>query len=338
MSSEKIWENIANKLTGENTNTDEEIINHWIEGDKANGNIFDSIIQIWEHKSHQHYNTKNIYQKYINRKNQFEQTQGKNRFVFYVLRISAVLFFLVSTAFLGTFLFDKFFDNEVVTQKISVPKGNRSELILPDGSKVWLSNNSTLTYPNEFKGKLRELSLDGEAYFEVEHNQNKPFIVNIGKNRIKVVGTKFSVTAYSADNKVRADLISGNIQLDINIGKNGNEKYKSFSLKPSHSLVWNKATGKLLETKIPDGFYDYWHKGMYKFANETLEDLAVKIDRIYNTQLIFEDDILKSKRFSGVMSIDDNIFTLIEAIKSTSLDPIEYKYENNKLYIKLKLN
>lgn len=163
--------------------------------------------------------------------------------------------------------------------------------------------------------------------------KRKPFIVNIGKNRIKVLGTHFSVTAYPDDNKVRADLVEGKIQFDIANGKGG---FHSYMVKPSHSLVLDKTSGKLSESKIPDGFYDYWHKGIYKFRNETLEDLALKIDRIYNTQLVFEDEALKCKRFSGTISIDDNIFTFIEAVKRTSIEPIEYSYEKNKIYVKLK--
>jgi ferric-dicitrate binding protein FerR (iron transport regulator) len=206
-------------------------------------------------------------------------------------------------------------------------------MILPDGSKVWLSNNSKIKYPTEFKGKTRELALTGEAYFEVSHNKEKPFIVNIGKNRIKVLGTKFSVSSYPEDNLVRADLISGKIQFDIYAGK---DAFKSFLVKPMQGLVFDKTSRKLSESKIPDGFYDYWHKGIYQFQNETLKRLAVKIDRIYNTEIIFEDARLQNKRFSGIISIDDNIFTFIEAIKSTSIDPIEYRYEKNKLYIKIK--
>lgn len=332
MDNNKVWENIANKITGESISSDEAAVQKWISQNKENKKVYDRLFQIWQFNPKQIHDNSTIYRKYLHRKNQFGKRKVVTPFVYYALRISAVLFFLVVSTFIVNSILVSI-RNEVVVQEISVPKGSRSTFNLPDGTKVWLSNNSTIRYPSRFIGRTRELEIEGEAYFEVTHKKRKPFIVNIGKNRIKVLGTHFSVTAYPDDNKVRTDLVEGKIQFDISDGKGG---FHSYMVKPSHSLVLVKASGKLFESKVPDGFYDYWHKGIYEFRNETLEDLALKIDRIYNTQLIFEDEVLKSKRFSGTISIDDNIFTFIEAVKSTSIEPIEYRYEKNKLYIKLK--
>lgn len=329
---DKIWENISSKIAGEANDADELAVQSWMDDDKENKRIFDRLLQIWQNNPKEIHDNSNIYRKYQHRKNQFGKRKTVTPFVYYALRISAVLFFLVASTFIVNSILVST-RNKVVYQEISVPKGSRSSFNLPDGTKVWLSNNSTIKYPSKFIGRTRELEIEGEAYFEVTHKKRKPFIVNIGNNRIKVLGTHFSVTAYPDDNKVRADLVEGKIQFDISNGKGG---FHSYMVKPSHSLVLDKTSGKLFESKVPDGFYDYWRKGIYEFRNETLEDLALKIDRIYNTQIIFEEEALKQKRFSGTISIDDNIFTFIEAVKSTSIEPIEYRYEKNKLYIKLK--
>lgn len=332
MDNEKIWENITNKISGETSNSDEAAVKEWLNQNYENQKIFDRLLEIWKFNPKQVHDNSNIYRKYQQRVYQFENRRIVSSIVFYAIRISAVIFFLVGTySILSSILTTP--ENEVAFQEISVAKGSRSTFNLPDGTKVWLSNNSTIRYPSKFIGDTRELEIKGEAYFEVTHIKSKPFIVNIGENRIKVLGTNFSVSAYPDDKKVRIDLIEGKVQFDVSDGKNG---FKSYLLNPMHSLLLEKASGKLFDSKVPDGFYDYWNKGMYEFKNETLENLAIKIDRIYNTQFIFEDEALKCKRFSGTISIDDNIFTFLEAVKSTSKDPIEYRYKNNKLYIKLK--
>ena len=332
MNNEKIWENITNKVSGEANEADEQAFQEWISSDSRNQKVFDHLLQIWQYNPKQIHDNSTIYRKYLQRKHQFEKRKTLTPFVYYALRISAVLFFLVATTFFVDSIL-KSSNKEIVYQEIAVPKGSRSHFNLPDGTKVWLSNNSSIKYPSEFRGDFRQLEMKGEAYFDVKHNSEKPFIVNIGDNRIKVLGTQLSVTAYPDDNRVRADLVKGKIQFDIANKEGG---FKSYILKPLQSLVLDRTSGKLYESRVPHGFYDYWQKGIYKFRSETLEDLAVKIDRIYNTQIVFEDENLKTKRFSGTISIDDNIFTFIEAVKSTSVEPITYRYEENKLYINFK--
>jgi ferric-dicitrate binding protein FerR (iron transport regulator) len=332
MENNRIWENISNKIAGESSGEDDAAVTEWMSESKENKKILERLLQIWEYNPRQIHDNSTIYRKYQHRKNQFGKRKTVSPFVYYALRISAVLFFVVSTTFVvNSILISS--RNNVVYQEISVAKGSRSKFNLPDGTKVWLSNNSSIKYPSQFTGRTRELEIKGEAYFEVTPNKRKPFVVNIGENRIKVLGTHFSVSAYPNDKKVRTDLIEGKIQFDIANGRGG---YHSYLVKPLHSLVLDKTSGNISEMKVPDGFYDYWHKGIYEFRNETLEDLAMKIDRIYNTQIIFEDESIKAKRFTGTISIDDNIFTFIEAVKSTSIEPIDYRYEKNNLYIKLK--
>ncbi|WP_319268522.1 FecR domain-containing protein [uncultured Draconibacterium sp.] len=331
MKSYKFWESVSRKIAGEATGKDHANVQEWME-EEYNENVYERLVQIWKFNPIQTQDTSNIYRKVQYRKKQYGNNNVVSLFKYYGLRISAILIFLVFSTFVVHYFYATS-NNSVIYQEISVSKGSRSYFNLSDGTKVWLSNNSTIRFPSSFTGKTRELEIEGEAYFEVAHNRQKPFIVNLGENRIKVLGTKFSVIAYPNDKIVRTDLIEGEIQFDI---AKVSGDFESFILKPSHSLIFDKTSGKLYEDKVPDGFYDYWQKGIYEFRNETLEDLAVKIDRIYNTQIVFEDESLKKKRFSGTISIDDNIFTFIEAVKSISIDPITYRYTENKLYINTK--
>jgi transmembrane sensor len=335
MKENPIWNIIARKFSGEITEKEDFELKEWENRDKINSGILKRLVEIWDYNPVKTTKSRKIYKTFRNRINYHEKRKKLNPIYYYSARIAAILFIIISTAILvNNFIpFNK--NKEITYQEIAVPKGSRTSIILPDGSKVWISNNSKIKYPDKFGYDKRELYLSGEAYFEVTKNIKKPFIVNIGSDRIKVLGTKFSVSAYPEDSIIRADLLTGKIQLDINTAKKDNN-YKSYTLKPSHALVYKKTSGDITSSAIPEGFFDYWEKGIYKFTDENLEKLAQKIDRIYNVKIVFENDFLKKKRFSGSISINDNIFTFMEAVKRTSLVPIDYKYEDKKIFINLK--
>lgn len=227
------------------------------------------------------------------------------------------------------------FNNVIAMNEVSVPKGNRTSITLPDGTKAWLNNGTKLTYPAEFNGKNREVKLEGEGYFEVSHDKAHPFIVKIGDNQIKVLGTKFAVTAYPNDKFIKTELVSGQIQFDVKEGNQTN-KFHSYLVNPSQSLVFDKSSGKISESKIADGFYNYWIKGVYQFKDETFEELAKKIERIYNVEVTFKDESLKKNLFSGIFKIDDNIYTLMEVFERATGEPFTYTHNGNRIYIELK--
>lgn len=332
-----IWNKITRQLNGESNRKEELDVEKWVKQDKLNRETLNRLIEIWEYNPVRLHNSPKIYQAFRNRLNFYNQRKKGNQFLSFALRYAAVLLLLISSALLINQFFPFLPGKPVTWHEIAVPKGNRTCIMLPDSSKVWISNNSKIRYPDRFANGKRELELTGEAYFEVNHDTGKPFEVIIESNRIKVLGTKFSVTAYPEESTIRADLLTGKIQLDMNTG-NGNDNYQSYIVKPLNSLVYDKISGTATTSKIQEGFFDYWKNGIYVFKNESLESLAKKIERIYNIQIVFGDDFIKTKSFSGNISIDDNIFTFMEAIKRTSLEPIEYRYEDKKIVINLKSN
>lgn len=247
---------------------------------------------------------------------------------------------IVIMALLGGYSlsFIKFSGSEsIVRNEIYVPNGSKTSVILPDGSKVWLSNGTKFIYPPKFEGQNRTVELEGEGFFDVTHDKTHPFIVKLGQNRIKVLGTKFAIVAYSNDKLIKADLISGQIQFDINEKiQTGNSH--SYLMTPSQSLVFDKSSGEVTKSKIADNFYDYWQNGIYQFKDESFEELAKKIERIYNVRVTFEDETLKRRLFSGSLSINDNIFTLMEVFGRATKEPFTYEHEGNHIHIKRKIN
>lgn len=253
----------------------------------------------------------------------------RNSILLNIAKYASIIILAVSVGYLVQYAD---FNNEIAINEIFVPKGNRTSIVLPDGTKVWLSNGTRLVYPENFVGDFRNVELEGEGFFEVTHDKDHPFIVNVGEHRIKVLGTRFAVVAYPDDDEVKAELVSGKIQFDIHSGAT-EESYKSFMVKPMHSLVYDKTSGKVYESIIPDGFHDYWQKGTYRFRNETFDSLATKIARIYNVEIIFSDEELKTRTFTGTLSVDDNIYTLMEVFKSASGKPFDYYFDSGKIYI-----
>jgi len=148
-----------------------------------------------------------------------------------------------------------------------------------------------------------------------------------------VYGTRFSVNAYPEDQYIETSLISGSVVFENDTEINGKTEFK---IEPGNSLYYNKQSKTVENKKIQSSFYEYWEKGMYSFKDERFETLAIKLKRIFNVEVVFEDEFLKNKTYTGTININDNIFIFMEAIRRTSVQPIEYRFNNNMIYVKLK--
>jgi ferric-dicitrate binding protein FerR (iron transport regulator) len=222
--------------------------------------------------------------------------------------------------------------HDLALNEISVPNGNRSSITLPDGSHAWLTNGSKLIYP-DFKEGIRRVSLEGEAFFTVKSDEKRPFFVDLGKDRIKVTGTEFSVVSYPDDHFIQIDLISGKVHMEVE-QRNGSGKFKTYELKPLHRLIIDRTTGEPGYALIPDGFYKYWKEGKYEFRNEPFEILAKKMERIFSVEIIFEDSLINNRTFSGTFYTKSNIYTIMETFKRASAKPFEYRIDKDRIYLK----
>jgi len=249
-----------------------------------------------------------------------------------VVKYAALVVFALLTGYItGT----RDIHKEMTMNEFFVPHGNRSSVVLPDGSKVWISNGTKLIYPEEFTGKNRVVELEGEGFFDVTHDKAHPFLVKVGQSRIKVLGTRFAVVAYPDDQSIKAELISGEIRFEVKENSQ-TDQFRSYLMTPSQCLVFDKSSGKVAASEVTDSFYDYWLNGVYQFKNETFEALAKKIERIYNVEVTFEEEMLKKRLFSGSLSIHDNIYTLMDVFERAAKEPFSYSREGNHIYIKKK--
>lgn len=186
--------------------------------------------------------------------------------------------------------------------QVIVPFGKRSNILLSDGSRVWLNSGSRLVYPPIFNKKNREVFLEGEAYFEVSKNKSKPFFVRTEAFRIKVLGTKFSVQAYKNEKECNAVLVEGKVSLAKN------EKFfsKEYELSPNQKATLSGAEDEIRITEVKDvQNYIAWIYGYLNFENEDLISLTKMISRYYNIEIEVKIQNAGSK-FSGKLDLKES--------------------------------
>lgn len=245
-----------------------------------------------------------------------------------ILRYAASIALLIGFGFLGGLLIADIPSN-IKTSEIFVSRGSRANITLPDGSMVWLGHESSLSYPEKFFGSSREVTLTGEAFFDVESDENHPFLVHTSGPTIRVTGTEFYVHDYPSDPMMETSLVTGKIDLLLN-------KRLLSKMQPGSKLVYMKQSGKLLAGDFEASYYEFWKKGEYSFIDKPFSELASMMQRIYNVEIIFGNNELKEKRFTGSMGSDDNVYTLLEIFKKSSSANFNYSIDNNKIYVTTK--
>lgn len=229
----------------------------------------------------------------------------------------------------------------LVANKVYVPYGTTRKLELPDGTKVVLNAGSTFTYPGVFDKNTRDVSLSGEAFFEVAHNAKKPFLVHTDKLTVKVLGTVFNVKAYHDDKTTETTLLKGKVQVELN-----NKPEKNIILLPNEKLmVANNLSSKgagatrakieyqvttLPEVNPANIKETAWLDNRVLFTNEEFEDVAKQIERKYDVQVVFEDESLKTEQISGLLD-KESLQEAMQIIEMTT--PFKFKIAGKVLYL-----
>lgn len=216
---------------------------------------------------------------------------------------------------------------QVPMTEISASEGQRNLFLLPDGSEIILVNNSKLIYPTKFSDKVREVYLEGVAYLTVEQDKKKPFIVHVGDHEIEVLGTEFLVTAYPQDDLVQVDLISGKVKVDV-AQLNDIDNYDSYLLETKETLKLNKKDGSVAQYTFEDDFYKFWKNGEYVFKKETFASLALKLERVFNVEIQFDDEGVSSSEFTGVIEFHSDLISTLNVFKTASSIPFTYNIKN----------
>ncbi|HBL78099.1 MAG: hypothetical protein A2W90_13510 [Bacteroidetes bacterium GWF2_42_66] len=235
------------------------------------------------------------------------------------LKYAAVILLVIGLTSLGYLISNLQFSNSGYTE-IIVPKGERSKIILPDGSTVQLNGGSQLKFEPTFQSGKRKVLLEGEAFFDVTHDKTHPFLVETGILEVEVLGTSFNVCSYSDDKTITTYLESGKVKISI-AGK------EDIFLTPSEALKFEKSTGKVTMRTIDDHCFSDWTKGMLNIKGETIEELAKKLERRFDVEIQFGDSEVQNHTYSGTIQ-DENLNTVLEALKFAS--SLNYK-QNGKV-------
>ena len=206
---------------------------------------------------------------------------------------------------------------------ITVPAGQRANLTLPDGTNVWLNARSEMRYPAVFTGNKREITLDGEAYFEVAKDSLNRFVVQAGDLAVEALGTSFNVKAYEEDNQAVVTLFQGKVKTSVG-------RDEAFLL-PDQAVTYLKNKGQLKKSTLNDAYRAcLWRNNELAFNDEALSEIAVLLNRMYNIQVVFKSEKVKALRFTGVIT-NNSLDNIIELISLTS--PIIYTSKGDTIII-----
>lgn len=198
-----------------------------------------------------------------------------------------------------------------------VPLGSQTKLILPDGSTATLNSGSILKYNLSFGKKERNVTLRGEAYFEVTKDLSKPFQVDTEGLKVQVTGTKFNVRSYEEDQFIEVDLIEGGVDVITAM--------KTIKLLPDEKAVYNLASGELTKTSVEAYKSARWTTGRPSFVNAPLTDILKDIERNYNVTILIESELLKEEYFSFTLDLS---WTLEDVFKRIDVDK-KYLFERD---------
>ncbi len=228
--------------------------------------------------------------------------------------------------YLTDFFDNKFEDSSLST--IHVPRGKSFLLELEDGTKIHLNSDTKMIFPLSFSNKKeRRVTLEGEAYFEVSKNEVKPFLVETKELITKVYGTEFNISAYNDEKTNEIVLVEGSIGV-----KNG-EYDEERVLKPSQMYLWEKDKERFSVLKVDTNAKLSWREGSVLFNDSSLSELKGQIERFFDITIIFLDESLKDKSFSGKIKVRTTE-ELLAIFNATGTMKCEYYANDRKLIIK----
>ncbi|HEY4286308.1 MAG TPA: FecR domain-containing protein [Puia sp.] len=204
--------------------------------------------------------------------------------------------------------------------KISTPRGGKFQLVLPDGSKVWLNAASSLTYPTTFAGKDRSVQLQGEAYFEIAPNAAKPFKVNHDGLQIEVLGTSFNIMAYKDEQAVRTTLLEGRIRVH-----NGGQAVllsPGQQARSKDNQPVSVAAADLEEAVA-------WKNGVFRFNESTIEEVMRQISRWYDVDVVYGSSIPKDL-FRGEIYRNVNVSAVLKVLEVSG---VHFRVEGKKIFV-----
>ncbi|MGK2864132.1 MAG: FecR family protein [Chitinophagaceae bacterium] len=359
-----IWYLIARSLSGEASPEEQEELAELLRHDALLQQQYDLLVRIWKEKQNNNtvednFDANKSVSRIISRAaseeieedNIFRKKRNrKSRRIYFATGILATLV-LVGWLWKGIGISGPV-SQKPGSEKIITQNGTRTRSLLHDGTTVWLNAGSKLSYDNDFSGSTREVSLEGEAFFDVVKQPNRPFIVHTSGIDIRVLGTEFNVKSYPDDKNVETTLYKGAVQ----VFRHEDSLSKAIHMAPNQKLIVSKQAAnpslKLSEerksfagevntslftithidsTKTDSArFETAWLYSRLEFRRDNFEELAKKLERWYNVNIIFKDDKVKKLNFNGSFE-KETVDQAFNYLKQTIL--FNYKIEGHEIYV-----
>lgn len=205
---------------------------------------------------------------------------------------------------------------------ISTPKGGQYEVVLPDGTKVWLNSASSIQFPTTFTGKERNVSLKGEAYFEVTKNKAMPFKVKTDLQEIEVLGTHFNIMAYDNENTIQTTLLEGSVRV---FGKGA-----SVLLNPGQQAELNKRNSRISIQDVSTKAVIAWKNGIFMFEHEDMHAILNKVSRWYDVEIIYKNTG-NDHRYSGSISRFKDVTEVLKTMEMTGT--VHFEIKERRIYV-----
>lgn len=217
-------------------------------------------------------------------------------------------------------------DTHMAMQTVTVPPGQRANVTLPDGSNVWLNAGSTLSYPVTFAHDKRQVNLEGEAYFDVTHNESLPFKVNAGSMEIEVLGTEFNVEADAQRGNFETSLIRGCVKVSSLA-----DPSRHVTLVPSQKT--RMEDGKFIVESIEDYDVYRWREGLYCFRNKPLSDIMKDLERYFDIEIRLDNPRIANVALTGKFHIPEGLEYILRVLQLNVKFNYRRDAEQNILYI-----
>jgi transmembrane sensor len=216
-------------------------------------------------------------------------------------------------------------ENELHYNTVETPRGRQFQLVLEDGTKVWLNAASSIRFPVAFVGKDRQVDITGEAYFEVAKNRKKPFHVMCNGSMIEVLGTHFNVNAYADEETMNTTLLEGSVR----VVKGTSEK----TIKPGEQAQISTDGNVRTKSNVNIDEVVAWKNNAFLFDNTDVKKLMRQLSRWYNVDVVFKGTTEEPLTFNGSLSRASNLSTVLKMLESTG--DVKFTIDGNKLIVVL---
>ncbi|MEZ5105617.1 MAG: DUF4974 domain-containing protein [Draconibacterium sp.] len=274
------------------------LVDDWLAQGEENKQTFEELKSIWEGASGSEFTKQdldNAIQRFLRKIRSQANAKPRERKLVVFLRYAAV--FIIAFSLPLIFLYfnqsaEKQASNSYTT--VLCAYGDKTAVVLPDSSTVWLNSGSHLTFANNFEADVRKLTISGEGYFTVKEDKERPFIVDANGVDVQVFGTEFDVKAYPDEEIVAVTLVKGSVQVT--------HEDEETLIKPGQKYIFEKKANVAAVSDLTDMSSEIeWINGRLVFRNESLSDLELTLERWFDVEIEFADDVVKTRRFSGIL-------------------------------------